>query len=184
MTIPPLRESRRTCGPSGQVAPLTAREKWIVRWLIFFVVIAYAIELPWLLSSSDLPRLGNGWSRLWAFYGMADRGYYDLISSFERGLESFHIFVTQWLMIWLLWAVARRWAYRHVLQVAVGSYVAYSTVVYLAAKHLTGYPLMRVQEPSAFLTLYLANLPWVIGNVLIAADGARGLIQLVKTAGD
>jgi hypothetical protein len=115
---------------------------------------------------------------------MADRGYYDLISSFERGLESFHIFVTQWLIIWLIRAVARRWAYRHVLQVAVGSYVAYSTLVYLAAKHLTGYPLMPAKEPSAFLILYLANLPWVIGNLLIAADGARGLIRLVTAAGD
>jgi hypothetical protein len=152
----------------------------------FFTLIAWGIELPWLLSSADLPSLDNAWSAIWAFYGQADRGYFDRISSFERGLESFHIFVTQWLYLWLLWdlrrpMIARQRVGRSMLQIMLGSYVAYSTIVYLAAKHIGGYPLMPEHDLAAFLTLYLANLPWVIGNLVIAADGARQLIRHLST---
>jgi hypothetical protein len=167
---------------AGHRSMLTARERLIAWQLAFFIVIAYAIELPWLLSSAELPRLENLWGRIWAFYGQSDRGYYDRVSSFELGLESFHIFVTQWLYVWMLWAVMRRWAYRHVLEVAIGSYVAYSTVVYLVGKHLTGYALMPEHEPRDFLILYLANLPWVSGNLYIAVDGAGELVRLTKAA--
>jgi hypothetical protein len=172
---------------AGYAAPhrvaWTQSERWVMGWLAFFIVVAYAVELPWLLSSVDLPRLDNAWGRFWAVYGQADRGYYDRVSGFERGLESFHIFVTQWMHLGLLWAVKRRWAWRHVLQIAVGSYVAYSTVVYLAAKHLTGYALMPEHDAAAFLTLYLANLPWVLGNLYIAVDGGRELLRLIAASG-
>ena len=167
---------------AGHRSLLTARERRVVWQLAFFIITGYAIELPWLLSSAELPRLENLWGEFWALYGQADRGYYDQVSSFERGLESFHIFVTQWLQLWLLWAVTRRWAYRHVLQIAVGSYVAFSTVVYLVAKHLTGYALMPEHELPNFLILYLANLPWVFGNLYIAVDGARELVRLIAAA--
>jgi hypothetical protein len=42
---------------------------------------------------------------------------------------------------------------------------------------MTGYALMPVHTVAALLTIYLANLPWLIGNFWIALDGARGLIE-------
>ncbi len=44
---------------------------------------------------------------------------------------------------------------------------------------MTGYPLMPEHTAGAFLTLYLANLPWLLGNAWIAYDGAHGLIVLL-----
>ncbi|MEA2754343.1 MAG: cholestenol Delta-isomerase [Aliidongia sp.] len=179
-----FRVDRMTIVPP-QSAPRRAR--LLAGQIWFFTLIAWGVELPWLLSSADLPSLDNAWKAIWAFYGRADRGYFDQISSFERGLEGFHVFVTQWLYLWLLWellrpAIARRPVGCAMLQIMLGSYVAYSTIVYLAAKHISGYPLMPEHDLAAFLTLYLANLPWVVGNLVIAADGARQLIQHLSAA--
>jgi hypothetical protein len=146
-----------------------------------FVVAAFLVELPWLLGSTELATIGGRFGAFWAVYGAADRGYFDRVSGFERGLESFHIFVTQWLQIWLIWAVLRRRPQRFLLMVAVGSYVAFSTAVYLAAKHVMGYPLMPERTAGAMLLLYGANLPWLVGNAWIAWEGGRGLVAMMGT---
>lgn len=156
--------------------PLSRSDRWVLGLTIFFIVTALTVELPWLLASTELDHMSGPFGAMWAFYGRADRGYFDLVSGLERGVESFHIFATQWLHLWLIWAILRRWAYRTVLQLVVGSYVAFSTALYLLAKHMTGYALMPDHTIGAFLTLYLANLPWLLGNGWIAFAGARGLI--------
>jgi hypothetical protein len=166
-------------GAVGGRYKLKSADRWVLGLTLFYVLAAFLIELPWLLASAELARLGGWFGALWAFYGRADRGYFDLVSGFERGIESFHIFITQWLHIWLICAILQRWAHRFLLQLVVGSYVAFSTAVYLAAKHMTGYPLMPQHSTGAFLTLYLANLPWLLGNSWIAWQGARGLAVLM-----
>ena len=166
-------------GGETRAAPLAARDRWVLGLTIFFTAMAFTVELPWLLASSELARIGGAFGAMWEFYGRADRGYYDLVSGLERGVESFHIFATQWLHAWLIWAILARWRWRFALQLVVGSYVAFSTALYLLAKHMTGYPLMPQHTPGAFLTLYLANLPWLLGNAWIAFAGARGVIALL-----
>ena len=155
--------------------------KILIGLLIFFSVIALFIELPWLLTSFDLPQLDNLWQQIWSFYALADRGYYDQVSGFERGLESFQIFITQWPDLLLCWAIPQRKSYACVLQIIIGSYVAFSTVMYLMAKHLSGYALMPVHDLGAFLILYLFNLPWIIGNLYIAAHGAKTMLRQLAT---
>jgi len=157
-------------------APLATRDRWVLGLTIFFIAMALTVELPWLLGSAELDRIGGLFGEMWAFYGRADRGYFDRVSGLERGVESFHIFFTQWLHAWLIWAILGRWTHRFALQLVVGSYVAFSTAVYLLAKHMTGYALMPEHTLGAYLTLYLANLPWLIGNGWIAWEGARGLM--------
>jgi len=166
-------------GAVGGRYKLASTDRWVLGLTVFYVLAAFLIELPWLLASAELAQLRGWFGALWAFYGRADRGYFDLVSGFERGIESFHIFITQWLHIWLICAILQRWAHRFLLQLVVGSYVAFSTAVYLAAKHMTGYPLMPQHSAGAFLTLYLANLPWLLGNSWIAWQGARGLTALL-----
>jgi hypothetical protein len=156
-------------------AALTAADRWVLGLTLFFIAMALGVELPWLLASAELGHIGGPLDAIWAFYGRADRGYFDQVSGLERGVESFHIFATQWLHVWLVWAILRRWAYRFLLQIVIGSYVAFSTALYLLAKHMTGYALMPEHDAGAFLTLYLANLPWLIGNGWIAFEGARRL---------
>jgi hypothetical protein len=173
--------SRRNAGITLPGSP-DGRERWIIGLAAFFIIVAVLVELPWLLLSGGLPRLGGFFGQIWAFYGRADRGYYDQVSPFERGLESFQIIFTQWLLVWLIIAIFRRWRYRPLLQIVIGSYVAYSTAVYLAAKHMTGYALMPEHSVGAMLTLYLANMPWVIGNLFIVADGMRSTVRFLRPA--
>jgi hypothetical protein len=170
------RLARLGWGRYEPATPLSRSDRWVLGLTIFFVVMALTVELPWLLASAELDHMSGPFGAMWAFYGRADRGYFDLVSGLERGVESFHIFATQWLHLWLVWAILRRWTYRFVLQLVVGSYVAFSTALYLFAKHMTGYALMPDHTAGAFLTLYLANLPWLIGNAWIAIEGGRGLI--------
>jgi hypothetical protein len=169
----------RRLGTVGGWHVTGARDRWVLALTLFYVAAAFLIELPWLLASAELARIGGWFGAFWGFYGRADRGYFDLVSGFERGIESFHIFVTQWLQIWLICAILKHWTHRYLLQLVVGSYVAFSTAVYLAAKHMTGYPLMPEHNAGAYLTLYFANLPWLFGNAWIAYEGARGLLALL-----
>jgi hypothetical protein len=157
--------------------PLVARDRWVLGLTLFFIFMAFTVELPWLLASAELGHMGGAFDAMWSFYGRGDRGYYDAITGLERGVESFHIFATQWLHLWLIWAIVTRWAYRYVLQLVVGAYVGFSTALYLLAKHMTGYALMPEHTAAAFLILYLANLPWLTGNGWIAYDAVRGLVR-------
>ncbi len=170
-------------GAVGGSSSTGSSDGWVLGLTIFYVLAAFLIELPWLLASAELGHIGGWFGAFWAIYGRADRGYFDLVSGFERGLESFHIFVTQWLHIWLIWAILKGLTHRFLLQVVVGSYVAFSTAVYLAAKHMTGYPLMPERGAGAFLILYLTNLPWLLGNAWIAYEGARRLVALLPRPG-
>jgi hypothetical protein len=148
------------------------RDRWIIAALIFFIIVAYAVELPWFILSAELPQRTDILGQMWATYGRADRGYYDLVTPFERGLESFHVFFTQCLYLLLIGSILWRWSYRYPLQLAVGAYVCYSTALYLVAKHVTGYALMPEHNLAGYLILYGANLPWLVGNFLIALHAA------------
>jgi hypothetical protein len=55
------------------------------------------------------------------------------------------------LNVWLIWAIVKRRAYRHVLQLALGSYLSYSVILYWLAGHLSGYEGMRSRTAYAFI---------------------------------
>jgi hypothetical protein len=146
------------------------RDRAAIALIVFYLVVGFTVELHWLLNYRSLPLRNDAIGRGWAFYGRADRGYTDLTSNFEIGLESFHIMVTLPLAILLLYGIRRRAVWRYPLQLAIGSYCCYSVALYLVAKHATGYAEMARHDLSSFMILYLVNLPWLAGMGWLALD--------------
>jgi hypothetical protein len=154
------------------VRTLSRKDRFIVGLMLFFMLMAWTVELHfvWFHKEHVARTEFDPMSRAWAFYSLADRGYYDAITPFELGLETIQVFFTQWLHLWLIYAIFRARPYRYSLQLGVASYVCYSTALYLLAKHLSGYVEMRGVTPFNLAMLYVANLPWLLGNLYVALD--------------
>lgn len=151
-------------------------------WLIaFFVAAALTIELYWLCNAFELPTRHSLFARGFRFYGIGDRGYWDHVSWFEVGLESFHICITVPLYLWLAGAIVTRSRYRWPLQLGIGAYVSYSVVLYLTAKYAVGYADMPTKDFGSFLILYVPNLPWLFGNLYLALVAGRTILAAVRT---
>jgi hypothetical protein len=152
-----------------------ARERATVALLLFYITCAFTLELYWLVERNRLSERRDLIARGYAFYGRGDRGYYDRVSAFETGLESFHICFTQPLHVLLLYGIARRALWRYPLQLGVSSYVCYSTALYLLANHLSGYAEMPHRDLASFMIFYVPNLPWLLGNAWLAWNAARAI---------
>jgi hypothetical protein len=139
----------------------------------FFILVAFTLEAYFVWNSGRLAELHDMAAGAFALYGRGDRGYFDRVTTFERGLESFNILITQPLNILLLLGILRRTLWRYPLQLGVCSYVCYSTALYLVANHLSGYAGMTRHDLASFLIFYLPNLPWLAGNAWLAWDAGR-----------
>ena len=159
---------------------LTCHDRIAFGLVTFYIACALTLELYWLVNHSHLVGRTDLFARAFSFYGRGDRGYYDVVSRFETGLESFHLLFTEPLLIGLAVGIWRQSAWRHPLQLAVSSYVCYSTILYLLANHVSGYAGMPRHVASAFLIFYLPNLPWVFGNAWLAWDAARSISRAFR----
>jgi hypothetical protein len=150
-------------------------------WLIaFFVAVALTVELYWLVHAFDLPARDSWLAHGFGLYGRGDRGYYDQVSWFEAGLESFNIIFTVPAYLVVAFAIVSGRSYRWPLQLCLGAYVTYSVVLYFTAKHVTGYAQMPEHDVRSFLILYIPNLPWLIGNGYLAFDAARAILRIMR----
>jgi hypothetical protein len=159
---------------------LTSRDRAALGLVIFYIACAFTLELYWLVYHSSLAGRSDLFARAFWLYGRGDRGYYDLVSSFEIGLESFHIVFTQLLLICVAVGIWRQSMWRYPLQLAVSSYVCYSTTLYLLANHVSGYAGMPHHVPVSFLIFYLPNLPWVFGNAWLASNAASSTARAFR----
>ena len=142
----------------------------MVAIVCFFIVAAFTIELYWLIFHSSLAARSHFdvVAYLFGIYGQGDAAYFDQVTPLTLGLESINVFFTQWLHVWLLYAILRKRPYRFALQLGVASYVAYSVVLYFWESYLSGWQYMRSTAPL-ILALYVAvNLPWLLGNLYVA----------------
>lgn len=162
---------------------LPARDRGIVTLLVFFLLIAFSMELYWIVHADALPaRSAQDWiAYLYSIYGEADRAYYDSVTPFTLGLETINVFVTQILNLWLIWAILRNSAYRYALQLAVGSYLTYSVVLYFWVFHLAGYADMSSRTPYTFFVLIAPNLPWLLGYFYLAWDAFRAIVAAERS---
>lgn len=159
---------------------MSGRDRAALGLLAFFVAVALTIELYWLRHAFDLPRQ-HGWlARGFRFYGIGDRGYYDEVGRFEVGLESFQLCFTVPAYLWLAYAIVRRRPYRWPLQLCLGSYVAYSVVLYFTAKAATGFSQMQAHDLGAYLILVVPNLPWLLGSLWLALDAGAAILRAVR----
>lgn len=161
---------------------MTRRDKGALWISAFFVLVSMTIELYWLRHAFDLP-MQKGWlEQVFRFYGTGDRGYYDQVSWFEVGLESFHLCFTVPAYIWLAFAIVNQFAYRWPLQLCLGAYVAYSVALYLTAKYAAGFGQTPVHDIRSFLILILPNLPWLLGSLWLAVDAGSEIRKAVRAA--
>ncbi len=165
--------TRRT----GSLSTADAVTLWIV---VFFLLVSFTLEAHWVFAYRGLAARTDWAGTLWAYYGAADAGYYDRVTPFVYALESLHVFVTSWAYLLIAFGILKRRSFRLPLQLVVGSYVCYSTCLYLLANHLSGYAGMREHTVANLLMLYLVNLPWVVGNLYLAAAAGSAITQAFR----
>jgi EXPERA (EXPanded EBP superfamily) len=158
----------------------STRDRAAIALILFFLASAFTLELYFVIESRRLPERRDLPARAFAVYAQGDRAYYDHVTDFERGLESFHILFTQPLNLILLFGIVRRAAWRYPLQLGVGSYVCYSTALYLLSDHLARYDEMPRHNVPSFLIFYLPNLPWLLGNAWLAWDALRAIVAAFR----
>ncbi len=154
---------------------IPVRDRAAVALVLLFIVAAFTLELYFVVNAGHLPERSDPVARGFAFYGRGDRGYYDRVTPFERGLESFNILFTQPLNVLLLFGILRRKVWRYPLQLGVCSYVCYSTTLYLLSNHLTSYAEMPRHDLASMLIFYVPNLPWVLGNAWLSWGAGRAI---------
>lgn len=155
-----------------QQLPLRSKDWAIIGLLGFFIGMAFTVELYWVLFSDQLVARAHTeiLAFLFSLYGDGDSAYYDNVTALTRGLETINIFFTQPLHAWLIVAILRQKPYRHALQLALSSYVAYSVLLYFWTAYLSGYAGMRTRSVSTFVIFYMPNLPWLLGSLYMAYD--------------
>jgi len=154
---------------------MSGRDRASAALLVFFIAVAVTGELYFVWNHARLSESHSIVARGFALYARGDRAYYNHVTAFELGLETFNILFTQPLNLLILWGIRRRAAWRYPLQLGVCSYVCYSTVLYLLSNHLSGYAEMPRHDAASFAVFYLPNVPWVAGTGWMAWDAARSI---------
>jgi len=160
---------------------MASRDRISAALVLFFILVAVTLEAYFVLNSWRLPEQHGLAAHLFELYGRGDRGYFDRVTTFERGLESFNILITQPLNILLLVGILRRSLWRYPLQLGACSYVCYSTALYLVSNHLGGYAGMPRHDLASFLIFYLPNLPWLAGNAWLAWDAGHAISSAFRS---
>ena len=163
---------------------MRTRDARIVCLLIFFIAADLIIDLRWVLNHDRLPQIAStDWiGAMYRTYAVADRGYYDRVGMFELALETINVSVTQVMNFGLLAAIFLRSAARYPLQLALGSYVAYSVLIDYWVAAASGYPNMPQHTPYAFFLFYAASSPWLLGHLYFVYDAARAVNARLRTA--
>jgi hypothetical protein len=159
---------------------MTSRsDKVIIGILVFFIVIAWTVELYWMLNHRQLAALASHQflARLLSYYAPADRMYFAEVTPLALTLEGINVYFTQAVHVWLIYAILRQRPYRHVLQLAVGSYVAYSVILYYVHMQVGGFAQMERRTPAIYALFYGANLPWLLGPLYFVLDSARAITR-------
>lgn len=152
----------------------------------FFFAVAWTVELYFLVWHRELPARAPTelLARGFRLYGLADRGFYDRVTPLVLTLEGLNVFVMQPLCALLAYAIVRGRRYRWPLQLAIGSYLSLSVVIYFVVDAVAGHVNMREQSVAAYALLYGANLPWLVGYGWLAVDAgvtiARALAPISR----
>jgi len=151
---------------------------------IFFLVFAVTIDLYWLANHRRLPQLASShWmARIYRAYSTADRAYYDRPGKLEVGLEALNVCVTPLFYLALLYGMLRRRPWRYAVQLAAGSWVAYSVLLDFWVAIVGGYPGMQAHTFGNFFQFYAANAPWLLGHLYLVADAVRAILPVLGAA--
>ena len=158
----------------------------VVSLVVFFLFFALTIDFYWLLHHDTLPELASSsWiARLYRDYSTADRAYYDRVTKFEVALETLNVWVTPLFYAWLLAAIYRRKPYRYPLQLAVGSWVAYSVALDYWIALISNHPGMQEHTLANFFKFYASSAPWFVGHLYLVFDAARAILPVMTASND
>jgi hypothetical protein len=163
---------------------MSRRDRFTIGVLAFFALVAVTLELYFLVHHRDLVARAPTqlFARLFAIYGAADRAYYDAVSPLALAFEGINVFVMQPLCGLVVYAIVRGRAWRWPLQLAVGSYLSLSVLLYYTVAGVSGYADMAEHSGKAFALLYGANAPWLVGYGWLAIDAGRTIARAFATA--
>jgi hypothetical protein len=149
---------------------LPSKDKVIVGLLAFFSLFNVTLDLPLVLKAGQLTSLvGRDWlADLWAIYNVADRTW--IVSPWSLAQEGINVFVTTLVNLWLIWAIVKGVPYRHALQLTLGSYLAYSVVLYFLAGHLSGYEGMAYGSAYTLFLFYGVTSFWLLAHLYFLYD--------------
>ena len=164
---------------------MTRRDRFTIGLLAFFAFVAVTLELYFLVHHRELVARAPTqlFARLFSIYGVADRGYYDAVSPLALALEGINVGVMQPLCALLVYAIVRGRAWRWPLQLAIGSYLSLSVVLYFTVAVVSGYADMVQHSAKAFALLYGGNAPWLVGYGWLAVDAGRTIARALAPAG-
>ena len=149
--------------------PLAAADRVALGLLGFFVVMAFTIELYFILHYRDIREQSHFFASAYRAYGVGDAAYYGKGDVYvPLALETLNVFFTQGLNLLLMWGIVKRRAWRHPLQLLVSSYLTYSVVFYFWVNIVSGYANMPEKTPWAFFIFFAPNLPWLLGHAWMA----------------
>lgn len=162
---------------------MSRRDRVTIGLFVFFGLVAVTVELYFLVHHRELVALASTqWlAHLFSIYGIADRGYYDAVSPLALALEGINVFVMQPLCALVVYAIVRGRGWRWPLQLAVGSYLSVSVVLYFAVAVVSGYADMAQHSGAAFALFYGANAPWLVGYGWLALDAGRVIARAFAT---
>ncbi|MGI5341191.1 EXPERA domain-containing protein [Streptomyces sp. CA-181903] len=170
---PPTRPARRPAPAPG--------DRLVLGFLAFSVVMAFSLELYFVLHFRDIGERHDVIARGFRFYGSADRTYAGQGDvHLPLALETINVFVVQALNCALAHAILRRRPWRHPLQLGIGSYLAGSVVIYSWHAHVAGYPDMPEHRLRNYVVFYAPNLPWLVGGFWMAVASFGALVRLAR----
>ncbi len=147
-------------------AKLSVSNRVTLGLLGFFVVMAFTIELYFILHYDDIRQQTGFFARAYQIYGAGDTAYYGRGDLYvPLALETINVFFTQGLNALLIWGIVKHRAWRHPLQLLVSSYLAYSVLLYFWIQHVSGYAQMPEHNAWGYFIFYVPNLPWLLAHL-------------------
>jgi len=160
---------------------MRSQDKFIIVMIAVFTSVAFSLELYWLIFNQVMESRTDLLARILALYWPAD--YTWRISgtppqkALSISLETVNVFITPWLSLGLIWSIIKKRIYRFPLQLLIGTYTAYGTIIYYSVAHVSGYPLLEYKGVYPFLLFYLANFPWLVAYAWLTWDAFSELLK-------
>jgi hypothetical protein len=165
-------------GSRTSVRPLSRADRVTIGLLGFFMVMAFTIELYFVLHYRDVREQTGVFASAYAIYGAGDEAYYGRGNiHVPLALETINVFFTQALNALLIWAIVKGRAYRHPLQLLVSSYLAYSVLLYFWIAHVSGYAAMPVRGAWGYFIFYVPNMPWLLAHLWMGQQSFAAILR-------
>ena len=166
-------------GPGHNV--LSIKDRIVIALVSFFTMVAVTLELYWIIFNQVMEQRTDLFAMVLRLYWPVDHSWrisgYPPEKALMLSLEGTNVFLTPLLSVILVWAIFKRRPYRYALQLLIGAYTTYGTLLYYLAGHISDYAVFENRLPSTFFMFYAANLPWLFGYAWLAWDAFSALSQ-------